>query len=147
MSALTNGRMVRRLQGNRLQFSGSNGLATGVKAYPGGLACVDTSVGTIKPGAASSTLVPIGTFADLDAIDNTSGSAPVPVTVLLGREHSWIWFANDTGTAVAYTSLLKPCYILDDQTVTGASSGNSKAGIVWGVDSIKGVLVELEEVS
>jgi len=146
MSALTQGRMVRRLQGNRLQFSGSNGLAIGQKAYPGGLACVETSTGTIKAGASSSALVPIGHFADLDVIDNSGGSAPVPVTVLLGREHNWQWYVNDTGTAVTATGLLKPCYILDDQTVTGASSGNSKAGIVWGVDSVKGVLVELEEV-
>jgi len=43
--------------------------------------------------------------------------------------------------AVTASNLFADVYILDDQTVTTASSGNSKAGRVWAVDA-DGVCVE-----
>lgn len=62
--------------------------------------------------------------------------------VNLDREVVARWYDNDTGTAVVAANVGSDCYILDDHTVTGSSTGNSVAGRVWQVDSVKGVLVE-----
>jgi hypothetical protein len=51
------------------------------------------------------------------------------------------WWDNASGGA-AVTGLFSLCYMLDDHTVTNASSGNSVAGRVWAIDTTKGVLVQ-----
>jgi hypothetical protein len=111
------------------------------KAFIGGIACGDSSTGGVKPGQASTTLLRIGEFAQ--TIDNSASTAQITVMVSLDHEVFARWYDNATGAnKVLVTDLFNDVYMLDDHTVTKASSGNSKAGRVWGVDTLKGVLVE-----
>lgn len=137
MTALAQERMLREEKWKRHLFP----LATGVKAYKGGRACIDTSTGNVVPGKASTTLLSIGLFAE--TVDNTSGGATTPVNVDLENEITVRWFANDAGgSPVAAANLGSDCWIKDDQTVTLAANGNSVAGRIWAVDTLKGVGVQ-----
>lgn len=141
MTALSNQKARRTESWKHRSFT----LTAAKKAYKGANCVLDTATGKVKPGAAGTGLVLIGVFDE--TVDATSagplGAVAQPVSVDLLREVNLEWFANDTGTAVSGTTgLLQACYVLDDQTVSGASSGNSIAGLVWAVDSVKGVAVE-----
>lgn len=138
MSALTQPAMLLEETLNTVTLP----LAASQKVWKNGMACIDTSTNTVKKGAASTTLIPIGTFGD--NVDNSVGTGSVFCNVRLQHEVTVTWFANDTGSN-AFTSanaLGNTAYVLDDQTVTKASSGNSIAGRVWMFDSLKGVAVE-----
>lgn len=114
-------------------------LAGSATAWQGGMACIDVAAGTVKPGAAANAnLVRVGNFAD--SLDNSASTATAQVLVALDREVVAQWYDNATG-GNAVTLLFSDVYILDDHTVTTASSGNSKAGRVWAIDSVKGVAV------
>lgn len=115
-------------------------LSAGETAWKGGMACLDTSSGEVVPGQASTTLIPIGVFAQDK--DNSAGGSAIPVNVDLFYEITVTWWVNDTGTAVVSSDVGGNCYILDDNTVTGDNSGASIAGRVWLVDTVKGVAVE-----
>lgn len=110
--------------------------------YQGGIACYDTgALGSVKKGASgSATLVKIGEFAE--NADNSGGNAP-RVLVKLDREVFAQWYDNSTGgNALTTSNIFGLAYIADDHTVTSSSSGNSVAGRVWDIDTVKGVLVE-----
>lgn len=138
MSALTQARMGIEQTIKNFSFP----LAGSVKAWQGGMACADTSAGVVTPGVAgSTTLLRIGEFAE--SIDNSASTATAKVLVFLDKEIVVRWFDNSTGgSAVTAANLFSDVYIADDHTVTTTSSGNSKAGRVWAVDSLKGVAVE-----
>jgi hypothetical protein len=137
MGALTDARMTREFKTKRMGLP----LASGQKVYLGGIACGDSADGTVKKGAASTTLLRIGEFAE--TVDNSAGTGSTGILVDLDREITCRWYDNATGNnAVAATDLFNDVYIQDDHTVTKASSGNSKAGRVWAVDTNKGVAVE-----
>lgn len=106
--------------------------------FKGARACIDTATGLCVQGKPSTTLVPVGLFAE--RVDNRTGAQTVFAQVSLDREILLRWYAND-GTVTA-ASLLQDCYILDDQTVTMNPTGASKSGRIWQVDSVKGVAVE-----
>ena len=129
--------MVREERWTRHRFP----LSGGELAEKGGMACIDTSSGEVVAGQASTTLIFIGRFAE--TVDNSAGGSAVPCDVNLMRELVITRFVNDSGTAVASSDVGADCYILDDRTVTMATSGNSKCGRVWEVDPLKGVAVEL----
>jgi hypothetical protein len=105
-------------------------------AEKGHLACWDTSSGEVVPGAASTTLLPIGQFHE-----NLTGDGVKKVAVRLFQEIRMQWWDNDTGSAVAESDQGSECYIKDSHTVTMDSSGKSKAGRVMAVHERKGVLV------
>jgi hypothetical protein len=115
-------------------------LASGTKAYKGGLACIDKSSATstkVVPGTPSSTLVAIGVFRE--TVDATSAAALVDVDLLTEIEIEW--WANGTSTdAVAATDIGKDAYVLDDQTVSILSGGHSLAGRIWAYDSVKNLV-------
>jgi hypothetical protein len=113
-----------------------------VTVYQGGMACIDIVAGLAKNGAAANAnLVRVGTWTV--TVDNSASTATAKASVTLDHEIVAGWFDNATGAnAVLAADLFSDVYILDDHTVTKASSGNSKAGRVWGVDSTNGVLVE-----
>lgn len=138
MSALTKARMIRETRFKNIALP----LAASQSVFQGGIACGDTSTGTVKKGAAgSTTLVRIGEFTE--NCDNSASTASTNVVVSLEKEIVARWYDNATGgNAVTASDLFNDAYILDDHTVTKASSGNSKAGRVWAVDSVKGVAVE-----
>lgn len=107
------------------------------KVWKGGTACIDTSTGLVAKAFASTTLVPIGVYAD--DVDNSGGAGPV--TIKLFKELRAIWRVNDTTNAVTTVGTL--CYLLDDQTVASTDLTNtlSVAGRVLKIDSVRGVLV------
>lgn len=136
MSALTSQRQVREFRAKAIPLL----LAAAQKVFQGGIACGDTSTGTVKKAAASTTLVRIGEFTE--NVDNSAGATSVQVLVDLDHEVVGRWYANDTGAnAISAADLFNDVYMLDDQTVTKASSGTSKAGRAWAVDSNLGVAV------
>lgn len=68
--------------------------------------------------------------------DNSSGSnGDVRAVIEFGREIEVMLFANDAGTPVTSADVGTDCYALDNQTVTGDSTGASKAGTVYEVTS------------
>jgi hypothetical protein len=111
-------------------------LKSGKKAYKGGSACLELSSNKVVPAVSGPGLVWIGIFDE--TVDATAAAALVNVD--LCREVTVEWLENDTTSAVS--NLLRPCYLLDDHTVTADPSAASVAGLVWGVDSRKGVAVE-----
>lgn len=111
-------------------------LASGNKAFKGGIACIDLSTGKCEPGHTESDLLVIGTFAeDVDAT-----LADKLVNVKFDKEKVVRWWAN-AGT-IASTDVGSLCYVLDDQTVTLTPTGASIAGRIWQVSSTDGVAVE-----
>ena len=113
-------------------------LAASQNALQGTIACIDTSANVCTNAvSANANLIAVGDFAE--TLNNTaSTTAPVLVRFDTGK---WLeWVDNDTGTPV--TALYSTCYLLDNHTVTGASSGNSPAGRVWDLDTVRGVLLE-----
>jgi hypothetical protein len=136
MSALTQARMTRETRFKHKAFP----MAASTKGFQGAIACIDSS-GNLTIGAASTTLLKIGEFDE--TVDNSAGAAgALSGLVKLDREVVGQWYDNDTTSAVAAANVGADCFILDDHTVTTNSSGHSKAGRVWQVDSVKGVLVE-----
>jgi hypothetical protein len=134
VTALTKERSRSQEAWKYIQFT----LASGNKAYKGGLAAIDQSTGKCEPGHNESDLFPVGVFAE--TVDATSAEKLVNVDL---QEEIWVeWWKNDTGTAVTAAMVTGLCYILDDQTVTADATGASIAGRVWKVDSVKGVAVQ-----
>lgn len=108
--------------------------------YRGGLACFDTSTGLVAKGFASTTLIPIGTFAD-----DSAAAASKKVVVKLFRPVQAVWMKNAAGgEAVVAANIGGLAYIRDDETVGVDDDTNtlSVMGRVWKLDSVKGVLVE-----
>jgi len=135
MSNLTQARMSRITKVNSIALP-----LAAVAVYQGGIACVDTSANKVTKGASGNgNLIPIGEFAE-DA-DNTASGAPM-VMVRLDEEVTLATYDSATGgNAVTAANLFEDVYLLDDHTVTTASSGNSVAGRVWKVDA-NGVAVQ-----
>jgi hypothetical protein len=137
MGALAQARMVREVSFKSVALL----LAASQHVYQGGIACGDTSTGTVKKGATSTTLVFLGEFQD--TIDNSAGSSSVGCVVSLPKIVIARWYDNDlAGTPAVAANVFSDCYVLDDHTVTMVSTGASKAGRIWKVDSNLGVLVE-----
>lgn len=108
-------------------------------AEKGKLACIDTATGLVVLGTTATTLIPIGYFDE-----DKTGDGTVTVKIRLFQP-VWVhWFENDGATAVVAADLLGPCYILDDETVTGDATGASVAGRVWALSTVDGVAVEID---
>lgn len=139
MSALTQGKTPKITTISTWAYP----LAANTKVYAGGVACIDSANNVVTKGASgSTTLLAIGTF--VETVDNTGGAAgAVWVSVELFWEITVLWYASVTGAnAVTSSALFTDVYLADDQTVTTASSGNSKAGRVWAIDALNGIAVE-----
>lgn len=108
------------------------------KIFEGSLVAMD-STGYAIPGKAGVGLLAAGRAEEY--VDNTgAGGTNGARTVRVRR--GVFKFNNDTEDAVTAQDILKDCYILDDETVTMASEGNSKAGKVIGLDDGE-VIVEI----
>ena len=122
------------------EFSQLNFAAAADTYYENAVVGIDTADGLLKVGqAALFTWVGIG-------LVRSQKVAALNDQVLVNLFHpvTAYWFANSTGDAVDAADILKVCFIEDDQTVseTGNSAADAPFGIVWAVDSVKGVLVE-----
>ena len=114
-------------------------LANLAVAEKGHLACIELSTGEIVPGAADTTLRPIGFFEE-----NLVGDGVKTVRVRLFRE---VWLdrlANSAGDPVADANFGDLCYVEDSSTVAATNGGGtlSAAGRVWGATTTH-VLVEM----
>lgn len=112
-------------------------LKNGDLAEKGKLACLDLSLsGQVCKGRKATGLIPIGVFGETITGDGTK-----TVIVKLFNEYRLNWWVNDATTAVTAADIGTLCYVKDDVTVTGDDTGASVAGLVMGVDAVKGVLV------
>lgn len=134
MAALTSKKAVRTVKFKTIELVGKV-----EQVYQGGRACFDTSTGLVAKAFVSTTLVPIGVYAE-DQL-TTSGQT---VLIDLDKEVTARWFPNYATDPVVAADIGKDCYMFNDQEVakTSGSSARSVAGRVWKIDSVKGVLVE-----
>ncbi|MDN3578706.1 hypothetical protein QWZ03_18220 [Chitinimonas viridis] len=107
-------------------------VAAGTK-IPGGVIVCANAAGFAVNGATASTLTYLG-VAD-NAVDNSGGGDGAQVVLV--RRGKAAKFANDAGDPVNQTSLGKPAYIVDNQTVARTHGANTRsvAGIVLGIDA------------
>ncbi len=132
---LTTARMTRRETWRFKQFTAK----ASETAYKGGLAVMKQSDGKVYAGVSGTGYIPLGFFAE-----TKTSASDFTVNVDLLEEKHLVWFDNATsGDAVAATDFGKVCYFFDDHSVTITSTSRSIAGLVWGVDATKGVLVEI----
>lgn len=119
-------------------------IATNVKCWKGGAAMVitsSTSAGYVTPASSSLVGVVVGVFTE--TVDNTGGAdGAALVNVEYPHERSVRLFANDTGTPIVVANRESQCYMLDDQTVTGAVE-TVAAGVVYDLVGTTGVWVEV----
>ncbi|MGL4885230.1 MAG: hypothetical protein ACRC4V_02600 [Aeromonas veronii] len=104
----------------------------GVVIFAGSLVCVDAA-GFAVPGAATAGLAYAG---QAEQKVNAAGRADGEVSVVVRRKVAFKW-ANDGSVTAAH--LMRPVFVLDDQTV--AAAGEVQAGVVVRLDS-DGVWVE-----
>jgi hypothetical protein len=116
-------------------------LGNGVVAERGLLAAYDLTNNVLVlavSGSPSAVLVPLGYFDE-----DRTGDGTTPARVQLFREVWLHWFKNDGTNPVLAANIFDDCYLVDGRTVSISSLTNtrSKAGKVWAVDSVKGVLI------
>nr|DAP14048.1 MAG TPA: hypothetical protein [Caudoviricetes sp.] len=112
-------------------------VAAGREIFEGSLVVLDAN-GYAQPAEKEESLTAAGraeTYAD-----NSKGEAgDITVRVLRG---AFVWDNDPTAAnKVTQAHVMKPCYILDDCTVTALATGSSQAGKVLGVTD-EGVVVE-----
>lgn len=110
-------------------------VAAGKKIFEGSLVVIDAD-GMAQPATKAENLKAVGRCETY--VDNSDGNDG-DVTVVV-RRGVFIW-DNDADNSVTAAHVLGDAYILDDCTVTSASTGSSKAGKVLGVTD-DGVIVE-----
>lgn len=126
-------------------------LAANAKVFKGGLAIcyvAGANRGFYGQGVASAEAVVVGRW--YEDVDNTGGAnGALSADLHFNRERHAVLMVNDSGTAVVAADRESPCFLLDDQTVTGAAtltgatpSTRALAGTVYDVTS-EGVWVEL----
>ncbi len=136
MAALIAPRYVNVRQGSIKK--GTFPLGIGVKAWEGGMACIDSArVGAIWPGSVAATLKDVGWF--MGSVDNSAGGTTVGVPVELARER-WLqyWDSVGGGGAITIANLFQQVYIASDHELTTVATGASPAGIVWLVGGVNG---------
>jgi hypothetical protein len=115
------------------------GQLTNTVIYAGALVAL-TAAGYLTPGAAATTLKPVGRANETkDATGIASGAQTVSVEAGI-----FAWANSSAGDAITIADIGNVCYIVDDQTVakTDGSGARSAAGIVFDVDS-DGVWVDM----
>lgn len=133
--ALTKSRALKIVRATQIELAGKN-----EAVFKGGIACFDTSTGLVAKGFASTTLIPIGTYAE-----DSAAAAGKTVLINLFRELHALWMPNAAGgDAVAAANIGGLAYLRDDNTVGADDDTNtlSVLGRIWKVDAVKGVLVE-----
>jgi len=105
----------------------------GVKIFKGSLIVLDA--GYAKPAVTATGLLCAGLA--LQTVDNTSGSDG-DLTV----EQAFVVAKFANGDSIAQADVGAAAYATDDQTVAKTSTGKSKIGTIYGVDS-DGVWVKL----
>lgn len=119
--------------------NGARTLVLPVKAsttiYQGSMVALDTD-GFAIPAKKAAGLKAAGRAAE--TVRNTGADGEISVWVTRGV----FIFGNSTAGKLTAADVLGPCYMEDDQTVTGTAEGASVAGLVIRVDDT-GVAVEM----
>jgi hypothetical protein len=102
-------------------------VAAGAVIHQGALVMLDG--GYAAPGAPGAGKIAAGRAEW--SVDNTAGAAGAR---LVEVRRGVFRFENDSATPIEQTDIGADAYILDDQTVTGDSSGASRAGPVVAID-------------
>ena len=132
MAALTTERRTSKRSGDLL----TKPVAASTKCFAGGMACIDSADGFVKPGAVSTTLVTVGKFAA--TADNSAGAnGDINAEIECGI---FEWENSAAGDLIADDDIGKLCYVVDDQTValTDGTSTRSVAGRIHDVDPVTG---------
>lgn len=109
--------------------------ANAAKVWKGATVMGVPATGLVQKGTTAASLLFLGVANQ--TVDNSANGSQVPLEVDLLTEKTVLYRAND-GTITA-ADLFNPCYVLDDQTVTGTSTGATEAGIIIIVDPVAGV--------
>ena len=136
MAALTQDRNTPRAQGDVWQ----GGVAASVKIYAGAIV-MRNATGFLTKGQTAASLVGVGRAEE----QVTGGTNPGDVS--LNYRPGVFRFANSTSDdLITIADIGKPCYAVDDQTVskTHATNTRSIAGFVVAVEA-RGVWVEFDE--
>jgi hypothetical protein len=111
-------------------------VADNVKIWQGSI--VMLSAGLATPGATATGKFGVGRARK--TYDNTVvGHAASAFTVEI--EEGEFWWAN--GDSIVRADVGKPCFIVDDQTVSKGNTSQSPGGIIVDVDSTLGVCVRM----
>lgn len=106
-------------------------LTNAAAAVKGQEACIDTSTGLLTVAGTSTTLLPVGRFAETLTGDGTAKcrvTFPNPLTCE-------IWSNDSTPNDVAATDRGNTCYMKDGSTVSMLATGRSAAGVVLDYDA------------
>lgn len=109
------------------------------KVWAGARVYLDVIAGGIRPGIAGNQNLFFAGDAQ-ETVDNSGGSTTAPCLVRLPDELNCEWCDNSTASPV--TTLFGLCYVDSDHSVSASPVGNSVAGRVWALDTVKGVLVQ-----
>jgi|HubBroStandDraft_2_1064218.scaffolds.fasta_scaffold00255_13 hypothetical protein len=109
------------------------------KVWNGARVYLDVIFGGIRPGIAGNQNLFVAGDAE-ETVDNSGGSTTAPCLVRLADELHCEWLDNSTASPV--TTLFGLCYVDSDHSVSALAAGNSVAGRVWALDTVKGVLVQ-----
>jgi hypothetical protein len=121
-------------------------LKSGQHVYRGSRVAIELSSGKLLKSVSGNTgIKDIGIATQEVDASSTGLNADSPCNVDVIRDIKCRYFKNDTSTPVTLVGVA--CYSLDDQTVTGNSSGNAACGICWGIDTMDGVLVEVTNIT
>ena len=114
-------------------------LASGQTVWKGALIAIKLGTGTVVEATGASDVPVIG----LPMESANAAPAAKPLAVEFPTPVNGIYFAN--GSSIAATNIGDICYVADDQTValTPIAAGVSVAGRIWGVETVRGVLVEI----
>ncbi len=108
----------------------------------GWIVCIGAT-GYATPGVTATGLIAWGIASE--EVDNSGGSAgDLKITVETSRGKKDFFFLNDTGTPLTQADVGNDCYILDNQTATGDSTGRSVLGTLMEVTS-SGVWVRFKQ--
>lgn len=135
MTALSADKPLSRETWNDRTFT----LKSGESVWKGALIAIELGGGYVVEATGASDEILIGTA--MERVD--ASAAAKSLAVRLNGEVEILYLAN--GSSIAATDLGALCYVADDQTVSlsPASAGTCLAGRVWGLDSVRGVMVEL----
>lgn len=119
-------------------------LASGTVAEQGHTACLDTATGLVRPAVNGvTTLLPIGTFAQIREKAGITGDGVKKVSVKFPAEVAAVWRDNDTNpNDVQANDLGNTVFLKDGTTVSTDGTNRSAAGRVLAVSATKGVLVQ-----
>ena len=108
----------------------SHPMAAGAKVYEGGMTVLNAA-GFALAGVEGEGLTSVGRANA--TVDNTGG--PDGGTAITARVDYACRYDNDPVAPVTRTSIMKPCYIKDDVTVSSDDAGRSAAGTVVDIDA------------